>query len=417
MKVRSSLITIPAFIATQLVAEQPDKFTDHWMIGQVDGLVRAAYAAAEHKQAVPAYRNRLGELAASLKECRRDRDEQFLNRWRRFLDYVETASLDLKPDHQLGFNVSDKEYFAETSQYVEIPGFLLDQDFVKWASRAETLDKAKTYLRSLNLTRSPSDQLTFLSYRSRHLGTPDNNNSFLRLLIVVPGDAGRRIPEKWVQFGVTDPGVKPLTRNISVVSALLNPDGTFNSYFKDYYRIYRRSGPIEIKGRWELGYGDDNCVQCHKTGVLPIFPKDDSVASDEKSVLWAVNERFESYGQPRFDKYLNETKFGPGLAAAEPGSRAKRFGETFETTIVGKAMVCANCHDGNGLGSLNWPMSQKVISSFVKGGRMPRGHSLDQTDRNELYRKLLAEYFATDAANPGILKSWLLPAAAKSSVE
>jgi len=347
------------------------------MVRQVDRLVTAAHAACENKQAEAPYRKLLAEVEGSLDRFPADESEEFLNRWQRFIDYVRTASLDLKSDHQLGFNVSDKQYFAETRQHVEIPEFLLDQNFLHWTSRAETIDRAKTYLRSLNLTRASSDQLTFLSYRSRHLGTPDNNNSFLRLLIVVPGDAVRRIPEKWVQVGVTDPGARTLVRNISVVSALLNSDGTFDSYFKDYYRIYRRSGPIEIKGRWELGYGDDNCVRCHKTGVLPIFPADHSVAADEESVLWAVNERFRGYGQPRFGKYLDENKFGPGLASASAVSRMERFGKTFEQTAVGKAMVCSNCHDQDGLGSLNWPMSPKVISSFVKGGRMPFGHNLN----------------------------------------
>jgi len=48
--------------------------------------------------------------------------------------------------------------------------------------------------------------------------------------------------------------------------------GTFNAYFKDFYRSYRRNGSITIKGRWELGYGDDNCAQCHKSGSSPSSP-------------------------------------------------------------------------------------------------------------------------------------------------
>jgi hypothetical protein len=107
-------------------------------------------------------------------------------------------------------------------------------------SRYETLGKAKTFLASLNATRGQSDQLIFFSYRSRHLGTPDNNKSYRRLLIVVPGAADQGIPEKWVQFGVTDPGKKVPIRNVSIVSALLNSDGTFNAYFKDYFRTYRQ---------------------------------------------------------------------------------------------------------------------------------------------------------------------------------
>jgi hypothetical protein len=53
-------------------------------------------------------------------------------------------------------------------------------------------------------------------------------------------------------------------------------------------------------------------------------------------------------------------------------------------------------------------MDEVLIQSFIKGGQMPLGHKLSVPQRNELYRKLIQEYFAVDDANPGILKSWLL---------
>jgi len=53
-------------------------------------------------------------------------------------------------------------------------------------------------------------------------------------------------------------------------------------------------------------------------------------------------------------------------------------------------------------------MDSTIIKSFVKGGQMPLGHKLQISERNELYRKLVQEYFAIHDANHGILKSWLL---------
>src|SRR5256885_6978146 len=50
----------------------------------------------------------------------------------------------------------------------------------------------------------------------------------------------------WVQFGITDPRERVRVRNVSVVSALLNSDGTNNTYFKDFFRTYRRDGSINI---------------------------------------------------------------------------------------------------------------------------------------------------------------------------
>ncbi len=39
---------------------------------------------------------------------------------------------------------------------------------------------------------------------------------------------------------------------------------------------------------------------------------------------------------------------------------------------------------------------------------MPLGNDLKESEREELYEKIIEEYFAVDDANPGILKSWLL---------
>ena len=71
-------------------------------------------------------------------------------------------------------------------------------------------------------------------------------------------------------------------------------------------------------------------------------------------------------------------------------------------------MSCNACHQPERLGNLNWPMDQVLISSYIKGGQMPRGYTLRANERAELYRKLMQEYFSIDAAAPGILKSWLL---------
>jgi hypothetical protein len=381
---------------------------DAWVRAKANALVRAARAAYEKDEALPAYERVLDQIAGTIRRCKLSQDEGFVSRHREFIEYIETASLDRLPDHELGFSVPDQQYFAETSQYVQIPEFLLAPSFIRSVSRSETLERAKSFLRQLNSSRAPAEQLLFFSYKSRHLGTPDNDDSYRRLLIVVPGNAEKGEPDKWVQFGVTDPGQRARVRNVSVVSAMVGSDGTFNAYFKDFYRTYRRDGSIKIKGRWELGYGDDNCVQCHKSGILPIFPVAGSVSPSELQVAQAVNERFLAYGSPRYEKYLDTSKLGPGLGSANQREREQRFGASFEKTVVGRAMTCAACHRTEQLGAFNWPMDQTIISSYIKGGEMPLGNTLDTSDRDKLYKKLLEEYFATDDANPGILKSWLL---------
>jgi hypothetical protein len=394
------------------VKSQPDA----WVTERVDAFIRAAHAAYDSDKAVPAYERVLDGIAATIQQCKLREDAIFINRYRVFVEYMEAVALDRQPDHELGFLVPDKEYFAQTIQYVKIPDFLMDQGFLQSVSRYETLGRAKAFLQQLNFGRAASEKLVFFSYRSRHLGTPDNKKSRERLLIVVPGDA-KGLPDKWVQFGVPDPGTNAPVRNLSVVSTTVNADGTFNAYFKDFYRTYLRNGSIKIIGRWELGEHEDNCVQCHKSGILPIFPARGSVKPEEQQAVVAVNELFRTYGSPRFGKYLDERKLGPGLSSASIANRKQRFGAGFDRTVAVSAMICTGCHQHEGLGALNWPMDRIVISSFVKGGQMPLGSTLKVAERRDLYAKLVQEYFAIDKDNPGILKSWLLARVPKEGQE
>ncbi|MEP6741241.1 MAG: hypothetical protein ABJB61_01985 [bacterium] len=382
--------------------------SEQWVTTKINALIRTARAAYASDDALPAYHRVLDRINRTLQRCKFSDDAEFVGRHREFVEYVATISLDRKPDHELGFNVPDEQYFDDTRSFVEIPDYLLQPAFLKLVSRWETLDRAKAFLRRLNAIRAPSDQLIFFSYISRHLGTPDNDDSYRRLLIVVPGNAALGVPEKWVQFGISDPRQRILTRNLSVVSAMTNANGTFDAYFKDYFRTYRRNGSITVKGRWELGEGDDNCAQCHKSGILPIFPAAGSVSAAELEAVEIVNARFRSYGSPRFGNYLDQTKLGPGLSATGAEERNHRFGKEFAVTNVARAMSCQSCHNPERLGSLNWPMDPLIVSSYVEGGQMPFGMPLKDSERRQLYNRLIEEYFSTDKANPGILRAWLL---------
>jgi len=401
-------LVFPVAIAAGAPCDQIKVRPDAWVLRRVDRLVLAARAWYERDAAQRFYERTIDGIASEVEKCRLTQDAEFKSRYQEFLGYVAMLALARQPDHELGFNVPDRVYFAETKQYVEIPDFLLTETFLRAVSRYETLPQAKAMLRQINSARAPDDQLLFFSYESRHLGTPDNPDSYRRLLIVVPGNAALRIPEKWVQFGVPDPGRRGSVRNVSVVAALAGTEGTTKVYFKDYFRSYGRNGSITIKGRWDLGYGDDNCAQCHKSGVLPIFPVAGSVSSDEQAMVATVNSRFRTYPQPRFDRYLDTTKFGPGLGSVRNSEAAPFAGLTLPLSLGADGKTCAACHHAEGLGALNWPMDRVLISSYVKGGQMPRGFKLTVAERNRLYQRLIQDYFAIDPANPGILKGWLL---------
>jgi hypothetical protein len=268
-----SLLVLGGYVASASpstcarVKSQPEA----WVAPRVDALVVAAHAAYEDDEALPAYRRELGEIAGTIRRCELSRDEDFARRYRELVEYVEAAALDLSPDHELGFAVPDRQYFAETRGFVQVPDLLTTRSFLRAASREETLARAKSYLRQLNEKRGPAEQLVFFSYRSRHLGTPDSDESYGRLLVVVPGNAEQGVPEKWVQFGVPDAG-HARVRNLSVVSAIARPDGTSSVYFKDYFRTYRRDGSIGIKGRWELGSATTTAPSATRAASSPSTP-------------------------------------------------------------------------------------------------------------------------------------------------
>ncbi len=299
----SLLIFSAALAAANLSAapcSQTSREQDAWVLGRVNSLVRAALIAYENHDRREQYERVVDSIASTMSRCRLADNRDFVARYREFVEYLRLLSLALKDDHQLGFEVTDKQYFAETGQYTAIPDFLLTPQFLRAVSRSETLPQAEALLREMNARRTPEEKLLFFSYTSRHLGTPDNPNSYRRLLIIVPGNTAQRVPEKWVQFGIADPRKPKSVRNISVIAVLPATEQTTNVYFKDFYRTYRRNGSITIKGRWELDEDDDNCVSCHKSGVLPIFPEAGSISRDEQPLIETVNERFRSYGPARF---------------------------------------------------------------------------------------------------------------------
>jgi len=381
--------------------------SQEWVEQAVNSLVRAARAAYVNEAAEDKYKRTVSETARTIGRCELAQQTDLSRRYPEFFPYVKLLSIANQDDHELGFEASDKQYFAETSQYTSIPDFLLTPAFLRLISRFESLVGAKSFLNDLNRTRALNEQLLFFSYQSRHLGTPDNPESYRRFLIVVPGDAARSLPEKWVQFGVPDPGRPRSVRNVSVVAVMLNSDEGANVYFKDYFRTYRRGGSISIKGRWELGEGDDPCVTCHKSGVLPIFPEAGSVSREEMPLVEAVNQRFRGYGVARFGRYVDLTKFGPGLGSslAQPDSRNVSFATTANRF---KTQSCVVCHNTNGLGPFNWPMDSTLIKSFVTGGKMPLNAKLTIAERRVLYNQLINDYFGINATQPGILRAWLL---------
>src|SRR5260221_153981 len=115
------------------IKSQPDP----WVSGRINALVFAARRAYENEKAQTAYERVLDGIARTMQQCRLSEEKDFVARYPEFAGYIATLSIGRLPDHELGFSVSDKVYFAETSAFVTIPDFLLTPNFLRAVSRFE----------------------------------------------------------------------------------------------------------------------------------------------------------------------------------------------------------------------------------------------------------------------------------------
>src|SRR5207244_5986471 len=103
-------------------------------------------------------------------------------------------------------------------------------------------------------------------------------------------------------------------------------------------------------------------------------------------MVGVVNERFLQYIPARFDKYLDTTKFGPGLGSPIRDDRQSPVGAC--KTMDGNGTAFAACHQPDRLGALNWPMGKTLISPPFRAGHLPLVGTLQTFDAALLYRKL-----------------------------
>ena len=99
-----------------------------WINRAVEDLVRSAYAAFRSESAQTRHQRVVDGLADTIQRCRLAADAGLSPRYAEFFAYVKLLSVGGKNDHELGFEIPDKDYFAETSQYTTIPDFLLTPD-------------------------------------------------------------------------------------------------------------------------------------------------------------------------------------------------------------------------------------------------------------------------------------------------
>src|SRR5690242_3619434 len=145
----SSVICLAGAAAQAAPCPRTPQQSTAWINRAVEDLVRSAYAAYRSESAQTRHQRVVDGLADTIQRCRLAADAELSPRYSEFFEYVKLLSIGGKDDHELGFEIPDKDYFAETSQYTTIPDFLLTPAFLRLVSRFENLPQAKSFLREL----------------------------------------------------------------------------------------------------------------------------------------------------------------------------------------------------------------------------------------------------------------------------
>src|SRR6185503_19439874 len=121
-----------------------------WTTQKVTALVRAARAALDDERADTRYGLVVTGIDRGLRRCKLESNPDCARRYPEFIEYLKLLTLPLDEKHELGFEVTDETYFAETSAFTAIPEFLLTSTFLKAVRAFETLPQAKALLREMN---------------------------------------------------------------------------------------------------------------------------------------------------------------------------------------------------------------------------------------------------------------------------
>src|SRR5438128_2502972 len=89
---------------------------EQWVIARVNALVRAARAAYENEKQQRSYERVVDQIAGGIKRCGVADDPEVVESYPEFTDYMRLLSLARRDEHELGLEVSGREYFGASSQ-------------------------------------------------------------------------------------------------------------------------------------------------------------------------------------------------------------------------------------------------------------------------------------------------------------
>lgn len=328
-----------------------------------------------------------------------------------FVSFIKAQGTMAEPDHALGFSLDDREYAAKVAPFVELPPLLRSQEFLGKIGDPRTYGEAVRMIEKENEKRPADKKWIVLPYQAQFIRSVDQT-TYGRLLVMIPRDRG--LFDKWVQFAIATPGMKPVEiQSVSIVSVLRGDPKRSKVFFMDYFRRPDPEGQIALVPTMnDERRPSTNCYNCHKSGVVPIHPLAE-FRFDERGCLVRqtsdtaeeLNKRILLYGAPDYT-FLDTSAYGPSLGPLS-GHR------DILPERVKAAMNCAVCHTINFPQAVRTQGDQKafkshmgLVQSYVENGWMPPNNDLSPAERRQLWQNLLKEYF-DPSQKSGLLIDWL----------
>jgi hypothetical protein len=192
--------------------------------------------------------------------------------------YTKRLSQMHHPEHKMGFNLNDNEYYLkQNKRYFSIINLINFKDYG-----------------SLN-----NKKYKYIEYRSSSVANPPYH-SFKRKLYLVENNQY----DQWIQFTM------PEKRNNkeSMINLITVNKKNKNIYFMQYW--YNRE-----KNKLEKNTHVSRCYSCHQSGLRKIIPEPASLKQKDIKKLNEFNKRIANYGKVNWFNSIKISNIGPALGS------------------------------------------------------------------------------------------------------
>lgn len=361
-----------------------------------------------------------------------------LENFQRFVDsmhWMDLKESDGKAPHGLAMDIPDSDYWKFVQPVVEFPYLLRSQAFLKSMSSPSGYQTAVKMIDAQNRS-LPQDQKWIVQpFRAQFIKSADQQ-TYGRMLVYVPNEklSNGKIRDRWIMFALATPDLKPGTevRSVSFIATVRDPSnpGEHEGYFADFMRDKNRAtGDIEINSNFLMKDSPSkNCVDCHKTAVLPIHPMslyrfDRSgklvVDPDSKGPFPELNQTVFRLGKSQFT-HLEPQAYGPSLGSQMASTPFVIQATSLTLTSaqkVAESSNCASCHNSfapiNSWLALRSDQETKsyekkigLVQWAIESGYMPPNNTLTKDERHALWKTVTKQYCDLETGD-GDFVQWL----------